>query len=210
MANHTTKQCETCGADFSVAPYRAEKARFCSTPCTLVHGRAVRWEKHRRDLAERLAAFQVKDGPYECWRWTGFRFRGYGRISVGKLSMGAHRAAYEVERGPIPAGKTVRHTCDNRECTNPAHLILGTVEQNNIDRNKRGRQAKGERQGNARLTEQQVIEMRKSTESNAQIAARLGVAKHTVAAARNGTTWAYLPGAISRKLPWQIKREHGQ
>jgi hypothetical protein len=74
--------------------------------------------------------------PNGCIIWTGRVDRhGYGTRN-GKL---AHRVAYERAVGPIPDGKLVCHTCDNRRCINPQHLWLGTAEENAIDSSAKGR-----------------------------------------------------------------------
>lgn len=99
----------------------------------------------------------------ECWNWKGGQqSKGYGSFGVGggKTAL-AHRVAYEFERGPIPDGLLVRHRCDNRLCCNPAHLELGTIADNNRDAVERGRTAKGEQNGNAKLTAEQVREIRR-------------------------------------------------
>lgn len=99
----------------------------------------------------------------ECWNWTGGRqSKGYGSFGIGngKTAL-AHRVAYELENGPIPDGLLVRHRCDNQLCCNPEHLELGTVADNNRDAVERGRSATGERNGRAKLTQEQVLEIRK-------------------------------------------------
>lgn len=66
---------------------------------------------------------------------------GYGIVYVGKRSyvMRSSIAAYLNEKGPIPPGMLVRHTCDTPSCVNPEHLILGTHLDNARDRVERGR-----------------------------------------------------------------------
>ena len=54
------------------------------------------------------------------------------------------------------------HSCDNPKCVNPAHLSLGTQQDNMTDKMDKGRHHRlpGENHPNAKLTEQQVIEIR--------------------------------------------------
>ena len=76
-----------------------------------------------------------------CWLWQGtVAGNGYGSLShAGNRHYAAHRAAYEVFNGDIPANLLVRHTCDTPLCCNPSHLILGTHSDNMKDSVARGR-----------------------------------------------------------------------
>lgn len=59
----------------------------------------------------------------DCWIWTGAKnAKGYGSLRVGSKSHLAHRWAYTLLVGEIPAGLTVDHTCRVPACVNPAHL----------------------------------------------------------------------------------------
>lgn len=64
---------------------------------------------------------------------------GYGVVYRDKRSHRAHRIAWEDANGPIPDGLLVCHKCDNRPCINVEHLFLGTIQDNNADRHRKGR-----------------------------------------------------------------------
>lgn len=68
--------------------------------------------------------------------------RGYGQIQAGgraaKRGYLAHRLAYEVAFGPIPAGMQVDHICHVRLCVNPSHLRLATHSENQQNRSGAG------------------------------------------------------------------------
>lgn len=71
------------------------------------------------------------DKTETCWLWTGWVDRnGYGRFWLDGRSPGAHRVAYELYVGPIPAGLEIDHLCRVRNCVNPAHLEPVTTAEN--------------------------------------------------------------------------------
>ncbi len=97
-----------------------------------------------------------------CWRWTGFVLNGYGEVHLHRnaRTCRVHRLAWVIYRGAIPDGLCVLHHCDKPLCFNPDHLFLGTQGDNIADKVAKQRQARGERQGNARLTREQAEEIR--------------------------------------------------
>lgn len=138
-------------------------------------------------------------GAEACWHWTASYFPSsartlpYGRFVLYRLkSVLAHRVAFELSNGPIPPGLQVCHTCDNSKCCNPAHLVLGSHAQNMLDRKERGRTACGERAGRAKLTEAQVVDIRRSTESYRALRERYGIADGTIHAIKIRRIWAHV------------------
>lgn len=135
-------------------------------------------------------------GPDACHEWTAYRLNGYGSFSLGGKMCNAHRVAYVLAYGLIPAGLVVRHRCDTPPCCNPAHLTIGTAADNSRDMVERDRQVKGEAQRDAKLTVEDVNELRRRVRSDnyvtyTELAAEYGVASIQVADAVTGKAWKH-------------------
>ena len=84
-------------------------------------------------IPEILTHYSQPDG--ECVAWGGPKSSsGYGCFRRDGVYYTAHRAAWEVEHGPIPDGMLVDHTCFNRACVRVEHLRLATRAENNSNR----------------------------------------------------------------------------
>lgn len=97
-------------------------------------------------------------GPDECWEWTSKSERPTFSFSGGNGS--AARFSFLIHTGIWPGRLYVCHSCDNKRCINPSHLWLGTHKDNQRDAAKKGRMARGEDQGSAKLTENDIREIR--------------------------------------------------
>lgn len=93
-------------------------------------------------IAERFWSRVDKIDLTGCWLWDGYinknRYGTWSYSQGGKTkTVSAHRAAYELLRGPIPDGLVLDHLCRVRFCCNPDHLVPVTQKQN-LARSKSG------------------------------------------------------------------------
>lgn len=146
-----------------------------------------------------------KNGPVhpihgQCWVWLGSTsHNGYGQFMINHSGIRPHRYSYEVHVGPIPNGLDIMHKCDNRLCVNPDHLGVGTKKDNITDKVSKGRHAHGETISTAKLTNEQVYEIRRRYnrtsyhKSNvAELAKEFNVNRNCIIAIVNRETWNHL------------------
>ena len=150
-------------------------------------------------------------GTDECWEWQAGKYKtGYGEFGHNGRACGSHRIAYEVTLGNIPAGLSVCHSCDNRACVNPAHLWIGSRSDNIHDMRQKGRHAfgkrcgvhthpesyRGEKSAAHKLTEAQVIDIRKRYALGdvfmRQLAVEFNVTKSAIAAIVWRKSWIHI------------------
>jgi hypothetical protein len=149
------------------------------------------------EQSDALRFWKSVEASGDCWLWTASTNGKYGQIYFNGDLIHTHCFSYMLHNGPIPDGLIVRHTCDNPLCVNPNHLLVGTYADNTADMMRRGRARyvshPGETNGRAKLTGQQVEEIRigytgKFGEA-AKLARRYGVAKTTISKILRGLSW---------------------
>lgn len=136
-----------------------------------------------------------------CWLWRGAPrgSNGYGRIKVGGASMPAHRFSWIIHFGEIVGGLLVLHRCDTPLCVNPAHIFLGTHQDNMDDCRSKGRTnggtktpMRGSQNARSKLSAEQVIAIRQDDRSQREIAAQYGVSQALVSKIKRNEMWRHI------------------
>lgn len=166
-----------------------------------------------------------KNGPTQphmytpCWVWTGSKIKnGYGRVWMGDKRFLTHRLSWIMEHGDIPHdesyhGVCTLHICDNTSCCRVSHLRLGSHADNMEDMTNKGRsrapvgdahglrlhperRAKGDNHGKAKLTSDNVREIRSLYASGgftyAMLGARFGVNETVIGTIIRRETWVHV------------------
>lgn len=200
------KPCAYCGTTMLLPPSQARRQQYCCYDHS-VKGR------YRPAGPERFWPFVDKSG--ECWLWTGrLHEYGYGLIVWEGITTTAHRVAWVLTYGPISNDLVVCHNCpegDEPRCVRPDHMFLGTPKDNMQDCSRKGRirhgdrhyfrehpelLPRGERVGTAKLTEAQVIEIRKrkaAGERYVTLGRDYGVDAANIRAIVTRKTWKHIP-----------------
>jgi hypothetical protein len=133
-----------------------------------------------------------------CHEWNGcVNSYGYGVFGFERKSIQCPRIAYYLAFGEFDSNLCVCHKCDNRLCLNPDHLFLGTKAENNADRalKKRNRDQRGTKNEVVKLTEEEVIKIRKLYEtglSQSKIGEMFGVSQTNVGFIVRRERWSHI------------------
>ena len=159
--------------------------------------------KGRKQPPEERFWLYVEKCDDGCWRWTGGKdTHGYGQFGINGKMIRTHRFSYELHH---PVSKPMNenelyilHSCNNPACCNPAHLRLGTHQDNMNDKKSQGRGVvpKGEERVNSKLNEKQVLEIRERYASGGftqqKLADEYGVSVGLICRIINRKTWLYI------------------
>jgi hypothetical protein len=199
-------ECKQCHIKFEVANHRLKSARFCNHKCysLFIDGiekpsfwETASFEEKINRLKKSFEKYVIKKEG--CWDWKGCPSKPYGSLQYGGKykAISAHRASWIAHnKKEIPTGMFVCHSCDNRRCTNPDHLFLGTAQDNVIDMINKGRNnpPKGEASHQSKLSEKQVREIIILLKSNTMtsISEDYGVDIVTIHDIKHKKTWKHL------------------
>lgn len=152
-------------------------------------------------VAERFWANVTKTET--CWLWTAGKQDGHGifRHPERRRNVRADRFAYELLKGPVEPGTIPRHTCGRQDCCNPSHIVLGSrsdlLRHACADRPTSPKQVRGERCHTAKLTQEDVMTIRRLYDSGqaslAQLTKQYNIAKTNMFLVIHRKTWKHLP-----------------
>lgn len=172
-----------------------KKKQYCKGMCKVHYNKSYLYgdphyngRVHRRKKIE----FEInRDGCFECTSHT-LNSGGYAEYWFNRNKYVMTRYIYTECFGEIPDDLMIRHKCDNPKCINPEHLELGTPQDNVNDMVERGRNAKGERNGSAKLSNsdvRQIKDLLSKKYTCAEISRMYGVARTSISSIKLNKTW---------------------
>lgn len=130
----------------------------------------------------------------DCWVWQGAVSKTTGYGVAGGGAEGAHRLMWKLTFGEPPDGQMVLHKCDVRRCINPAHLFLGTHQDNMDDMVNKRRSYQGPQHHFAKMAESDASLIKYLVEcgvSQAKLAKLYGVTRQAVWRLMAGLSWRH-------------------
>lgn len=200
-----TTTCHRCKIEFSYNPWE-RSGTYCSKQCLkrpkripkpgFSWARASQEEKIKR-ITDSFNKNVIKNEA-GCWGWLGGTYpNGYTKMGCcpnGIRPLG-HRISWLIHNGDIPTDKIVCHTCDNRSCTRPDHLFLGSILDNIRDKQNKNRIPLGDNHVNSKLNSIKVLKIKEllnNKYSHIKIAKMFDVSRSSISNIKNGKTWSHL------------------
>jgi hypothetical protein len=150
--------------------------------------------KRYGSVMERIERDTFYEPNCGCWLYAGpIDDSGYGRIKIVGKKVRIHKFTYEKDRGPLPKGRLVMHSCDMPCCWNPDHLSDGTHKDNRQDAMIKGRLPRGEGAWCAKLTNEDIKEIRLSNKTHRSLGEKYGVSSNLIGQIKRRKIWRHLP-----------------
>ena len=126
-----------------------------------------------------------------CVYWPFYLYaNGYAYVWFRDAMRPAHRVALILSDGGLDKlGLDASHSCHIRRCVNPRHLSWKTRSENLRDRAYNGTVNRGEINGMAKLTRQDVASIHADRRAQHLIAKDYGIAQPTVSKIKLGQRW---------------------
>jgi hypothetical protein len=136
-------------------------------------------------------------GKDECWQWNGTwggaqRERRPYFMAAGRRQI-AYRWVYELVHGvTLEPKQSLLHSCDNGGdpigCCNPAHLRLGSTQENMDDMKRR------ERHGLPHNVVKAIRRLLAESRTQEEIATLYGVSRETISAIATRRVYSHVQG----------------
>lgn len=185
------RTCAQCGATFQAVPsaVASGSGRLCSRACADAALVVPVLERIRRHTDVR--------GPDDCWPWMAKRHaRGYGETTIRRKDVRVTRVLLAARLGrPLAPDEHALHTCSNPPCCNPAHLFVGSHQENMDQRLAEGNYARGERHHAVSLTAEIVRAIRirvAGGETRQAVARDYGISPSTAGRIVARRTWQHV------------------
>lgn len=148
-------------------------------------------EEKRREFLENVRVL-----PNKCWKWVGEMHQSgrYGQCTYNGKAVSAQKLSYILFVGSVPEGLLVHQICGCKECIKPEHQLLMTREELQKEGSK-SMVWHGDKNGGAKLTEQQVWEIKLLRERGMKVTElieRFNVSKRLIYYIVNGESWPHI------------------
>lgn len=133
-----------------------------------------------------------------CMLWTGCGLStGYGKFTVNRRSVLTHRFSALLAHGAAPSQMhEVAHSCRTPMCVAPDHIRWATSKENSADQLAHGTRNQGQRNGQAKLTRDDVLAIRyfagEHRVPEAELSALFGVGKESISKIVRRVQWAWV------------------
>lgn len=152
------------------------------------------WATRGWSVSARIGLYTGPRTPTGCREWLAAQdLDGYALMKVSGRMLRVTRVLLGL---PLGDARVAMHSCDNPCCVEPSHLSIGTQADNAADKVAKGRGMHGERNTKAKLTAEQIAEIRRRGsrgEGCVVMSKEFDVNPSTISAAVLRKTWRHLP-----------------